>query len=684
MEERPSTAISDPQGFLMRNTQYPSLKQGGGSAGNAIVSITGTKTTVGDFDVWTWETVNGLGTVETIATQQIPRKNGVTFTPSIDNGVLSWTNDGGLPNPPPISVIGPAGETGPQGPAGPAGPTGATGADGFSPYFVLVPLENGYMVKVVDRDGEQSFTLANGADGATGPQGETGPAGPQGPTGAQGPTGEQGPIGPAGPQGEAGPQGPQGIPGSTGATPALTATADLTAEGDVPDVTVETSGPPESPNMHFSFTGISGPAGPQGPQGEPGQSFEATPGKTLYGPKKSGSGIKEGADNYIKLTDGSGGTMTPAQLLASYAAANRGIPFSLTISGHIYVNNTSAAAITETVRFFLALRYSNGAGFVSCGDLAYYTSTEIKANTQLRCNFDSSSCISGISEKVWVPDISKLDPDIYLGVRVPDRTVPVDIVFSTSVANKLINGYLKNPAAVLTPDTPTVSSRGAITLKIGNAQGPQGPAGPQGATGETGPAGPQGEQGPQGEPGPQGEAGPAGPQGEQGPQGERGPQGEQGPQGPAGESGGAQKGFGRFTPTMTSRASYDKFSVGAISGLVGTSQVKAGDHVEIGLHLYVGSNSKPFRLEFSLGSISLDQLTGDVYPNGYQSYHYSSQTGYSTSSGYANLYDRMIVIRGVASTDFDLSGQSILTVLDEDSVINSANVIKYAYFIVSG
>lgn len=135
---------------------------------------------------------------------------------------------------------------------------------------------------------------------------------------------------------------------------------------------------------------------------------------------------------------------------------------------------------------------------------------------------------------------------------------------------------------------------------------------------------------------------------------------------------------------MTSQASYDKFDVGAISGLVGTSQVKAGDHVEIGMHLWVGSNSKAFRFEFSLGTIALNQLTGDVYPNSFRHYHYSSQTGYSTSSGYANVYDHMIVIRGVATSDFDLSGQRILSVLDDDSVINDANVIKYAYFIVSG
>lgn len=39
--------------------------------------------------------------------------DGVTFTPHVsDDGVLSWTNDGGLPNPDPVSIMGPAGESG--------------------------------------------------------------------------------------------------------------------------------------------------------------------------------------------------------------------------------------------------------------------------------------------------------------------------------------------------------------------------------------------------------------------------------------------------------------------------------------------------------------------------------------------------------------------------------------------
>lgn len=64
-------------------------------------------------------------------------KPGTTFTPSVSEaGVISWTNDGGLENPPPVNIKGPKGETGAKGdvgatgPAGPAGPVGSQGPAG--------------------------------------------------------------------------------------------------------------------------------------------------------------------------------------------------------------------------------------------------------------------------------------------------------------------------------------------------------------------------------------------------------------------------------------------------------------------------------------------------------------------------------------------------------------------------
>ncbi|SUC09875.1 Collagen triple helix repeat (20 copies) [Pasteurella canis] len=64
-------------------------------------------------------------------------RNGYTFTPSLSSaGILSWTNDGNLPNPSSINIkgpkgdIGPRGSTGPQGKQGPIGPRGPAGYEG--------------------------------------------------------------------------------------------------------------------------------------------------------------------------------------------------------------------------------------------------------------------------------------------------------------------------------------------------------------------------------------------------------------------------------------------------------------------------------------------------------------------------------------------------------------------------
>jgi hypothetical protein len=43
----------------------------------------------------------------------VPGIRGTTFIPSVSSeGIISWTNDGDLPNPEPISIVGPQGETG--------------------------------------------------------------------------------------------------------------------------------------------------------------------------------------------------------------------------------------------------------------------------------------------------------------------------------------------------------------------------------------------------------------------------------------------------------------------------------------------------------------------------------------------------------------------------------------------
>lgn len=60
-----------------------------------------------------------------------PGETGATFTPSVSAaGVISWTNDKGLPNPSPVYIKGPQGAQGPRGLQGEAGPQGPQGEKG--------------------------------------------------------------------------------------------------------------------------------------------------------------------------------------------------------------------------------------------------------------------------------------------------------------------------------------------------------------------------------------------------------------------------------------------------------------------------------------------------------------------------------------------------------------------------
>ena len=62
---------------------------------------------------------------------QLQGENGTTFTPSVsENGELSWSNNGGLPNPESVNIRGPAGPKGDDGAPGADGQDGADGAAG--------------------------------------------------------------------------------------------------------------------------------------------------------------------------------------------------------------------------------------------------------------------------------------------------------------------------------------------------------------------------------------------------------------------------------------------------------------------------------------------------------------------------------------------------------------------------
>lgn len=62
---------------------------------------------------------------------QTPGGDGVVFVPEVSaEGILRWTNNGGFPNPEPVSI---KGKDGIDGKAGADGKDGVDGTDGYTP-----------------------------------------------------------------------------------------------------------------------------------------------------------------------------------------------------------------------------------------------------------------------------------------------------------------------------------------------------------------------------------------------------------------------------------------------------------------------------------------------------------------------------------------------------------------------
>lgn len=173
--------------------------------------------------------------------------DGVTFIPSVsEDGIISWTNNGGLPNPTPVDIMGPQGIQGQIGPQGIQGDRGETGY---------------YYTPLVDDNGNLSWTNNGGLVNPS-------TMNIKGPQGAQGIQGIQGP------QGETGAQGPQGLQGDPGYyfTPSVSDTGDLswTNNGNLENpTTVNIKGPQGAQGVQ----GIQGEQGPQGEKGEVGYYF---------------------------------------------------------------------------------------------------------------------------------------------------------------------------------------------------------------------------------------------------------------------------------------------------------------------------------------------------------------------------------------------------------------------------
>ena len=270
---------------------------------------------------------------------------GATFYPSVGaNGYIYWSNNGGLTNPTPVSIRGPAGPAftyddftaeqlealrgpagsdGKQGVDGAPGPMGSTGPYYYPNYDINTGylswtnnggLENPDPVQIVITG--SGGTVVPGKDGVTfypyfnsdtgelywSNNGELTNPDPMyivGPAGSDGKQGVDGAPGPEGPQGPAGETGPYFIPSYNSNTGELSWTNNGGLEN--PE-TMYIRGPAGSDGKQ-GVDGAPGPEGPQGQQGPAGAdgpyfvpSFNSTTGYLSW---SNTGGLENPADMYI-------------------------------------------------------------------------------------------------------------------------------------------------------------------------------------------------------------------------------------------------------------------------------------------------------------------------------------------------------------------------------------------------
>lgn len=494
---------------------------------------------------------------------------GPVFTPSISaDGVVSWTNNGGLENPDPVSVKGDTGPQGPKGDKGDKGDTGATGPMGT----VFVPS--------IDSNGNVSWTNDGGLDNpetvnVRGPKGDTGA---QGPTGSQGPEGPKGDTGPAGPTGATGAQGPKGDKGDKGDTgylftPSVSSDGVIswTNDGGLANPSpVSIRGPqgvkgPTGEQGPAGATGPQGPQGAQGIQGEKGDTGDTGPTgpkgpQGEQGPKGDTGDPGEDGGYYTPSVDASGNlswTASKAGMPGVGGANIRGPQGPKGDPGEDGADGAPGETGPQGPQGPQGPKGDTGSGLEILGQ------------------YDT---LEALQSGVPSPSIGD---NYYVGTATPYNIYTWTEVGGTPswVNGGPLQGAKGDPGENGGYYTPSVDASGNLTwaasaggmppvasANIKGAKGDKGDTGADGAPGTQGPAGadggyytptvdtsgnltwagskagmpsvsganirgPQGEQGPAGQDGAQG---PAGQDGAQGPEGEQGPKGERGPQGPAG------------------------------------------------------------------------------------------------------------------------------------------------------
>lgn len=199
---------------------------------------------------------------------------GFHFIPNVDiNGNISWTNNGDLNNPDTINIKGPKGDKGDKGDQGIIGPEGIQGPIG--PYYIP-SVSNDGVISWTNTGGLNNPSSIN----IKGPKGDTGIQGPKGPIGPQGPQGNNGATGPKGDpftyedftaeqlEGLRGPQGESGTQGESAIISAVNAIIDNNI--GTPSVTVDLGGTELNRTFTFNFKNIKGEQGIQGIRGPKG------------------------------------------------------------------------------------------------------------------------------------------------------------------------------------------------------------------------------------------------------------------------------------------------------------------------------------------------------------------------------------------------------------------------------
>lgn len=454
---------------------------------------------------------------------------GAVYVPSVAGGVISWTNDAGLPNPAPADISGPQGERGergeagpqgPQGPAGPQGDVGPQGAQGVQGAQGAKGDTGAVFTPHIDDQGVISWTN-NGYLANPEPVSVRGPAGPQGEAGAQGPQGERGPQGDKGDKGDAGDVGPVGPSGEKGEAGAVF-TPSVDADGNLSWTNNGSLQNPATVNIR----------GPQGAQGERGETGPA-------GPKgETGSGL-----DILGRYD-------------SLEALMQAVP-SPGIGDNYYVGQAAPYSIYTWTDVSGVPQWVDGGQLQGAkgdkgDDGGYYTPS-----------IDGDGLLSWSGSRSGMPGVASVNIRGPQGVQGPAGQDGAD-------------GAAGADGAPGVTFTPSVSADGVLSWSNDGGKvdpepvsirGPQGPAGRDGAAGDPGEPGADGAPGEDGGyytpsvsesgdlswapsksgmpgvsavniRGPQGVQGPTGPQGPAGQTGEAGAQGAPGADGAPGEDGG--------------------------------------------------------------------------------------------------------------------------------------------------